>query len=518
MAKKRFEIGARERQPRTNEEAAEVWADGILARESGPHMSVNSVLLRGDTIYSFGTHFPMAKMVRDSAGRVRRVVTNSDHYPARGFGNTPWDQSNVRRAVEDRIARAKHKVVHDHLPLSDFGHSRLQLRPVENDIEPDPYPRTEVPVYFEAWNPGPEPVDDGEGCVADTREPHTFTDSQYVPKDEVRDDDERLSDRELDLGGRVEIFVRRSTEGFIAYTREQPNHWDQQRAKEQEPRTELKQCPHCAAFASRHRAWSVQMNGGYDWVTNQHGGRRHRHIHGFAKHQELRRRFGGEDGWRTARREDYRRVRRLKKLRAEWEARNYCSLDEAPKDRHGLVKLDADGYVPRRPVERLRERRAIEQRKAARQRERDLREYNAELARQRKAREIAIARWVETGVTAEDRVIDWCVKWGIEPNPDATVTLVKAVRDRETYRSGYNGGVPYVPGTTVTEPNFDSTAACGRGLHFGPNKAVARTYLGYVSDVTDPVFLKVRVPLATLIPVSDKCKAASCYVEGEWND
>jgi hypothetical protein len=33
MAKARFEVGARERLPRTNEEAAEYWADGILARE-----------------------------------------------------------------------------------------------------------------------------------------------------------------------------------------------------------------------------------------------------------------------------------------------------------------------------------------------------------------------------------------------------------------------------------------------------------------------------------------------------
>jgi hypothetical protein len=211
-------------------------------------------------------------------------------------------------------------------------------------------------------------------------------------------------------------------------------------------------------------------------------------------------------------------VRRLKKLRAEWEARNYVSLSEAPTDRHGIVKIDADGFVPRRPGRTGTRARAIEQRKAARQRERDLREYNAELKRQAQARKVAIQKWVETGVTAPDRVIDWCVKWGIEPNPDATVTLVKAVRDREHYRSGYNGGVPYVPGTTVTEPNYDRTAACGRGLHFGPNKAVARTYLSYVSDVTEPVYLKVRVPLDTLIPVSDKCKAASCYVEGEIDD
>jgi hypothetical protein len=512
MAKARFEVGARERQPRTNEEAAEYWADGILARESMGYLTVNSVILRDDTIYSFGTHYPMAKIIRDSQGRARRVVLNSDRYPSRGFANTPWDQSNVKRAVEDRAGRVRHKIVVEQLPLSDYNvWPPLRLRPVENDIEPDPYPQTEVPVYFEAWNPGPEPVDDGEGCIADTREPHTFSDTMFVSEDDVREDDERLGgDFESAIGKR--IYVRRKTEGFVEYRREHPNHWDLQRAREEDPRIELKQCPHCLAFAQRHRKWDIQMNGGYDWVNG-----RHRHIQGFAKHQELRRKFGGEQGWRAARLEDYRRVRRLKKLRAEWEARNYCTLSEAPTDRHGIVKLDADGFVPRRPVERARERRAIARRKEERRRARELREYNAHLRQLAVARKKAVKEWAAHGIIVADHdVILWCVRHGIKPNPDdGTITLVKAVQPG-SYRSGYNGGMEYRPGTTVTAPDFDHSSGCGRGLHFGPNKRVAATNLGYYVDRTvEPVFLACRVAADTIIPVGDKCKAPSCYVEGE---
>jgi uncharacterized C2H2 Zn-finger protein len=513
MAKaRRFEVGARERLPRTNAEAAEYWADGILAREEMPSLSVNSVLLRGDTIYSFGTHFPMAKMVRDSRGRVRRVVLNSDNYPARGWANTGWDQSNVKRAVEDRVERARHKVIIDRLPLSEYGIRPLRMRPALDDIEPDPYPQAEVPVYFEAWNPGPEPVDDGEGCVAGTREPHTFSDTMFVSEDELREDDERLGG-DFDspsLGTR--IYVRRTTEGFVEYSREHPNHWDQERAKKQEPRVELRQCPHCVAFFSRHRAWNIQMNGGHDWVNG-----RYRRIPGFKRHQELRAKFGGEQGWRTARREDFRRVRRLRKLREEWEARNYCTLSEAPTDRHGIVKLDADGFVPRRPVERVRERRAIERRKLQRKRERELREYNAHLRQLAIARKKAVKEWAAHGViVADDDVIHWCVRHGIKPNPDdGTITLVKAVQPG-SYRSGYNGGMEYRPGTTVTAPDFDNTSGCGRGLHFGPNKRVAATNLGYyVHTGVEPVFLACRVAADAIIPVGDKCKAPSCYGEGE---
>lgn len=503
----RFEIGARERKPRTNEEAAEYWADGILAREPmTSYMDVNSVQLRGDTIYSFGSHFPMAKVIRDSRGYVRRVVVNSDHYPARGFGNTGYDQSNVRRATEDRVGRARRKIQLDHLPLTEYGHHpALRLRPELNDLEPEPYPRTTIPTYFYAADPGPEPVDDGVGCIADTREAHTWVEEKFVMEGEQLPGDEYVRDAISTSGERKWIYVKRTTEGFICWRREAPNYWDRQEADKSEVRIELKQCPHCEAFAQLHARWNVQMNGGWG-----RGGR----VQGYARHRELMGRFGGEQGWRDARREDYRRVRRLKKLRQEWEARNFCGLHEAPTDRHGIVTLDADGYVPRRPVERIRERRAVEARKAERQRRRDEREYQAHLRREARERKAALKQWVETGVTVpNDEVVDWCVKRGITPNPDGTVTLVKAVQ-AGSYRSGYNGGLEYKPGTTVTAPDYTRTPHCGHGLHFGPNVAVAAKYLGYYVRDGAAVFLSVRVPLDTLIPVSDKCKAESCYVEG----
>lgn len=70
-------------------ECAEAWRD-----QTGKHQNVGSVYYRGDTIYSYGRHFPMARLV-PVAGVVVVFVT-TDGYS----GSTSAHLSVVREAVK----------------------------------------------------------------------------------------------------------------------------------------------------------------------------------------------------------------------------------------------------------------------------------------------------------------------------------------------------------------------------------------------------------------------------------
>lgn len=98
----------------------------------------------------------------------------------------------------------------------------------------------------------------------------------------------------------------------------------------------------------------------------------------------------------------------------------------------------------------------------------------------------------------------WCREHGLRVR-HGHVTLWKAVNAE--LKS--NHGTIYKPRTTVIAPDFLATRDCGNGLHFGPLPHVAARYHG-----PDPTFLKCRVPLDTLVPLGDKCKARECYVIG----
>jgi hypothetical protein len=101
---------------------------------------------------------------------------------------------------------------------------------------------------------------------------------------------------------------------------------------------------------------------------------------------------------------------------------------------------------------------------------------------------------------------EWCKQHGLRVR-NGCVTLWKAVDSNFTS----NHGAVYRPRTTVTASDYRPTLDCGQGLHFGPTPDVA---LRYHHAVNGTVVLKCRVPLDSLIPLGDKCKAKSCYVIG----
>lgn len=83
----------------------EWWAARLKERikpeeVSRTHEEMHSLLVRGDTIYSYGTHFPMAEVYRTN-GRAHFVLINGDSWSgASGWGQgTGYDQGIVRRNV-----------------------------------------------------------------------------------------------------------------------------------------------------------------------------------------------------------------------------------------------------------------------------------------------------------------------------------------------------------------------------------------------------------------------------------
>ncbi len=96
----------------------------------------------------------------------------------------------------------------------------------------------------------------------------------------------------------------------------------------------------------------------------------------------------------------------------------------------------------------------------------------------------------------------WLDFYALKP-AKGKVTVYKAVN--QDLRSGY--GMHYPVGQTVTAPDFDPVRECGKGLHFGPTPRHARRHLDRSAR-----FLACEVDAASIVPLGDKIKAASCRV------
>lgn len=89
----------RGRQVRTNEETVTFWIEGIYELKSRGSVSPNSIRVDGDRIYSYGTHFEMARMIRNDRGKVVAVYVSADTWSGGGWTSTGEHQGYVRHAV-----------------------------------------------------------------------------------------------------------------------------------------------------------------------------------------------------------------------------------------------------------------------------------------------------------------------------------------------------------------------------------------------------------------------------------
>jgi hypothetical protein len=123
-----------------------------------------------------------------------------------------------------------------------------------------------------------------------------------------------------------------------------------------------------------------------------------------------------------------------------------------------------------------------------------------------------VAGGVLIDLTAIDRKDPqtWCEFSGVDIDEQGRALLYKAVDDN--WQAGH-GHIPttYAPGTTVTATDWRDNHNCGGGLHFGATPHLARA--NAICEVTR--FVAVRVPVASLRPIGDKCKAPACEVMHE---
>lgn len=87
------------RKVRSGDETVQFWIEGIYERESRGYVDATSIIARGDTIYSYGTHFPMAKIMRDAKGKAVSILVSADTWQGGGWTSTGQHQGMVRSAV-----------------------------------------------------------------------------------------------------------------------------------------------------------------------------------------------------------------------------------------------------------------------------------------------------------------------------------------------------------------------------------------------------------------------------------
>lgn len=388
--------------PRTNAQAADYWAEGILALEPQPHITVNSVHVEGDWIYSFGHHFPMGVIERTDSGRVKRVLLNCDSYTgASGWANTGSDQSSVAMAAREAIGRSRRRIELESVYLSTYalGGQRGQIRtiPREGDPEP-PWPYLEVPTYYFRTDPGPEPVQDRTNCIAGREEIYSYQEDESVSLGEPRPQDFTLwrwyGPNSSSSNRSAYMYARRAYNGRIIWG-EHSYYWDHARetgigrdgySNSPPAGTTYKQCPCCASFKAVHARWHERMHGSrWHHANNAQYG-----YEDFCEQMET---YGSERAWREARREDWRRVQRGRQAHREWVERNYIPLSAVSRGKYSVPKLAPGGYALRkdeaayfqakRDAERA-ERRRQRQREAEERYRRQVERYKRGIRRRRR--------------------------------------------------------------------------------------------------------------------------------------
>ncbi len=355
--------------PRTNADTIERWADSILEREPAPSYEVNSIIVSNDVVFSFGRHWPMGVIERGPGGKVRRVYLNSDHCSSMGFANTDGDQWTVTLAAQAAAAKMGAEIVKR--PMGTgwrvSGDGMVECRPNPSDPRPPSDWSCEIPTVFYATNPGPEPVDDGVGCIVGHSEEYTYqtTESHY---------------HGLSLPARIPLGAHprgrmnpgttyESVEYVVEHTGRltwrKPHYWETFGG--QSSANEDKVCPHCLTFAKLHARWREQYAGPY---RGRNRGK------GWRLYSEMMERFGTADEWREQRLVEFRRVREGRKTFAAWRERNYMPVASLPAQGSGplnyVPRLDREGYPLRKDSEAyFRMKRAGERnrRRAAREHE-----------------------------------------------------------------------------------------------------------------------------------------------------
>jgi hypothetical protein len=241
-----------------------------------------------------------------------------------------------RASADQWYIRAEHDEKDPH-PLGDGYHHRGERAW-----------RT-IPKPFIMPDPGPEPVDDGEGCIVGREE--------FVPYEELG----------YDFGVRripshlhrykVGDSIRYECAGVehIRWGKERYNHstWTLPDGETVRFAGTYKQCPHCAAFQAKHEAWEAAKNGDR-WGRNSE--------RGYSQMCEWLDRFETREAWHAAYIEELRECRKLNEQAREWDTRNWLEFYDG-------ITVTPQGYVPLK-VKRANDRELVKLARAEARRQR----------------------------------------------------------------------------------------------------------------------------------------------------
>ena len=90
--------------------AIDRWADVVMGRAER-HLSASNIMVSGDRIYSYGSHFELARPLRDKKGEIEAFLLNGDTYS----NTTSGHQSDVRGTLSRRTSRPLVIIPHEAL-------------------------------------------------------------------------------------------------------------------------------------------------------------------------------------------------------------------------------------------------------------------------------------------------------------------------------------------------------------------------------------------------------------------
>ena len=305
--------------PYTHPEFAR-WADHLSHARNGysrPIANNTTVHWDGENAISFRFHSTDVVTLRRDGSRQLR--TNG------------WDTVTTKLRIRDYGSRYVTGKVDTCRADADQWHVRAE------DDPNDPHPlsdserwhgaraRRTIPKPFHALDPGPEPQDDGDGCIADTRE------EWWGPSEEH-------------IGGvwgepqPWEFVYRRGTSHMTSTVKRWRRFaivWGKEsyRYGGLAPNERYKQCPHCKEFEQRHEAWHTYMYGPR-WGRGSE--------HGYSQMCEWLDRFETREHWQAEYLAELRETRALNQRVREWEERNWLPFyDGITVTAQGLVPLKA---------------------------------------------------------------------------------------------------------------------------------------------------------------------------------
>lgn len=537
----------RERKPRTNDEALDRFALSVTSNSVGPSYDVNSMILRGDEIYHYGSHYPMAKIVRktpkkingvkvsphkDYDGPVIMVLVNSTRWDGQtGFG---WSTNATVATLRSRIERhaAPLGIPVYSVPLTSGG--LVYKMTDEDDPQPVVPSLRDIPVCPRKnppTDPGPEPIKSEHGCIAGHFEIFESQSESYIfgESTEIIVQDQAYA---LDRGGYGyrstrpgSFFIGASIDGSvkeriaemrgIVYGEESYEYQSSvaTSAKEDNPgvRFDYKQCPHCKAHAVKHRNWQARMFGGYDAHFVKH-------KMGWLTYCEYIDKFGGIEQWRAARSALVKLQKQRKKELAEWVKRNGVDFNHIPQKYVGNVRIPvldyATGRISPKVFDKIKRDELKRQRDRVREMKRRERE-NRRLAIERKKREEEAAKrlaelreMIEAGKMVDDTALEWLARHGVKIVNDEAIMYKRVhhntFNDTLVSRSG-TSPFEYKVGEWAIAEDYRPTATCGHGLHFA--ESPEKTDFHYGNTI-----IECRVPLASLIQMGYKVKAERAFV------